>query len=406
MHHKAVLALVVTALSATVVTSTSAALAHGHDCDDSPFGRRFSDTRTLTSLPPATFPEGLVVEGHTAYVSGPATFGTAGQGPSIIRAFDTRNGEQIDSLTIAGEDLSQEHALSCITTDGAGRIYALSTQLGVVRIDPDTGAQEVYATIPHLAQCSALPPGPCAGTTCTPQPVSCASGRCLPPGPCRDDGQGHCLPPGPCQPVAIDRGSLANDLAFDQAGNLYITDSLQATIFKVPRGGGEAEAYFQSPAFDTSTIPGFSPGLNGIRLSPDRSKVVFTVSMGPNAGVWSIPRKANPGAASLQLVRGYDNYEIPDGIAFSATGRLYVALAGHQQIAMLTYWGTELLRFPSAAVNATLDVPYDNPANIAFNGRGSILVVNHAIFGDPAHAAVLDAMVYDVASPLAKPMIP
>lgn len=48
--------------------------------------------------------------------------------------------------------------------------------------------------------------------------------------------------------------------------------------------------------------------------------------------------------------------------------------------------------------------PYDSPANIAFNGRGSILLTNHAFVTgvtDPGQFTVLD--VDDDASPLELP---
>ena len=400
MNHKVAFAFLAVAFSSSV---SSAVLA------GEPGGRRFSDTQLLTSLPTPGFPEGIVVEGTTAYVSGPATFGTAGQGPSPIHAIDTRTGEQLGSLYIEGEDLSQEHALSSMTSDGEGRLYVLSTQLGVIRIDPNTGEQEIYATIPHLQACNELPPGPCVpspGSACLEDApsVSCGSGRCLPPGPCAPGES--CLPPGPCQPVAFDRGSLPNDLAFDDEGNLYITDSFQATIFRVTPGGGVAEAYYQDPAFDTSAIPGFALGFNGIRVSPDRAHIYFTQSFGANAGVWKLPR-ISPSAPSytLQLVKAYNNFEVPDGLAFGRTGRLYVALAGVNKVGCLMSWGWEFTRFPSTSVNETLEMPYDAPANLAFNGRGSLLVVNHALFTGPSHAAVLDAVVFDTESPLAKPIL-
>lgn len=396
MNHKVALAFLAVALSSPAALAAE------------PTGRRFSDTQTLATLPSPGFPEGVVVEGTIAYVSGPATFGTVGAGPSTIHAIDTRTGERLSSIEIEGEDCMQEHALSSITSDGEGRLYVLSTQLGVVRVDPSTGAQEIYATIPHLQACNELPPGPCTpfpGGVCLADApsVSCSSGRCLPPGPC---GPGQsCLPLGPCQPVAIDRGSLPNDLAFDDQGNLYVTDSFQATIFRIPAGGGVAQAFYQDPAFDTSTIPGFALGFNGIRLSPDRSQVFFTASFGGNAGIWKVPPGPFAPHYTLQLVKGYSNYEIPDGIAFGASGRLYVALAGTSQVAALMSWGWEFTRFPSQTVNSVLPMPYDQPANIAFNGRGSLLVVNHALFTGPSHAALLDAVVFDTASPLARPIV-
>jgi DNA-binding beta-propeller fold protein YncE len=38
--------------------------------------------------------------------------------------------------------------------------------------------------------------------------------------------------------------SLLNDLAFDDAGNLYVTDSFAATIYRIPPGGGAPSVWF------------------------------------------------------------------------------------------------------------------------------------------------------------------
>jgi hypothetical protein len=53
--------------------------------------------------------------------------------------------------------------------------------------------------------------------------------------------------------------------------------------------------------------------------------------------------------------------------------------------------------------------PYDSPANIAFNGRGSLLVTNHAFVtgGDmPEQFQVLEVYVNDREARLWEPLIP
>ncbi len=285
-----------------------------------------------------------------------------------MRAFNLATGAPAGTIVIAGEDLAQEHALSCITSDAQGRLYALSTQLGVVRLTPsgNTFVQDIYAPLqPDLAPC-------------TPQSV------------------------GACSPTSFDAPPLPNDLAFDWAGNLYITDSLQATIFRVPAGGGAPQVWFQSPAFE-----GFQGniGLNGIRVSPDQKKVYVTVSLpaaNPAAGaVYSLPRVAAPAAGDLALVHSYAG-DAPDGIAFGLTGKLYVALAVSSQISVLNPNGTEKTRF-SGTGSA---IPLDGPANIAFDRHGSLLVTNHAsLSNNPASFAVLKVFAGDLAFPLAQPFL-
>ena len=78
---------------------------------------------------------------------------------------------------------------------------------------------------------------------------------------------------------------------------------------------------------------------------------------------------------------------VPDSLAFGRSGTMYVTLAGISQIAIVGTDGVERSRITAANGSA---IPLDNPAVMAFDdARKSILVTNHAIFGDPAHFAVL-----------------
>src|SRR5919112_4068417 len=101
--------------------------------------RPSGDARTLAAGPAPGFPEGIAVKGNRVYVSGPATFGTAGKGPSAVFAFDIKTGALLNSYFTQGETLAQEHANSCIALDGDGRLYVNNTQLGVYRLDFETG---------------------------------------------------------------------------------------------------------------------------------------------------------------------------------------------------------------------------------------------------------------------------
>ena len=310
------------------------------------------------------FPEGIVVDDNRVFVSGPATFGTAGQGPSKISIYKRKNGKPAGVITIQGEATQFEHALSCVTTDDEGRVYALSTQLGVVRLtEGNNGAwtQEIYApALPMLPACNDVP----AGTTCSPKLITP-------------------LPP------------IPNDLAFDEDGFLYVTDSFQATIFRVPPGGGDAEIWFQSAAL--VSLPG-AIGLNGLRVSPDGQEIYFSVtgtlgSGGAEGLIFKLPRVEQPEEADLEVVHSYPAGESPDGIAFGEHGKLYVTLAGSNQISILDRFGAETQRISGPT---GCSVPFDAPANVAFDGDGSLLVVNHALFtADPTHMAVLSVFVND-----------
>ena len=333
--------------------------------------RPFGDVEVLATVPASTgFPEGIAVRGNKIYVSGPARFGTAGDGtPSRVFAYDADSGALLRTYDIQGENLSQDHANSCIAFDGAGRLYVVNFQLGIVRIDLGSGQQSIYAPpVPDLAPCSTVAPGT------------------------------------PCSPTVVDAPPLANDIAFDDDGNLYLTDSFQATIWRIPPGGGDPQIWFQDSRLDTPF------GANGIRLNPERTKIYFTVTadgvgqFGNFLGgkVYTLPLVEHPTAAQLQVFHQY-NGDAPDGIAFGKSGKLYVMLAApfNSSVSILNSQGVEIAWLHN---DQDPTFPYDSPANLAFNKHGSIVVTNHAFATMiPNHFVVLDVFVDDKESPLAKP---
>ncbi len=333
------------------------------------------DIETFASVPPVPgFPEGIAVHGNHVYVSGPARFGTAGTGPSAIQVYNRKTGALDSTIVVAGEALAFEHALSNIAKDGDGRIYALSTQLGLIRFTKQGSGyiQGAYgAPLPDLPTCTLAAPG------------------------------------SDCSPTVIDFPPIPNDVVFDAAGFAYVTDSLQATIFRYAPGGGAPEIWFQSPLFEGGGFIPFGP--NGIRLDPMREHVYVVVSTSlsnPNLGtIYRLPLVDTPTQADLGVFYQYIAGEVPDQLAFGAEGDLYVALALSNQISILAPNGTERARFASAPGD---DVPLDLPAGIAFDSRTkSLLIANHALLsGDPAHFAVLQMFAGDAGDPLDEPSLP
>jgi sugar lactone lactonase YvrE len=325
---------------------------------------------------PATpgFPEGVVVHGNSVFVSGPARFGTAGTGPSAIQVFNRKTGAFVQTIPVAGEALAYEHAVSNIAVDGAGRIYALSTQLGLLRFTKQGHSyiQSSYgAPVPDLPICAAVAPGT------------------------------------PCAPTQFDTPPIVNDIVFDRRGNAYVTDSLQATIWRYAPGGGAPQIWLQSALFEGG---GFFPfGTNGICLNREGTHAYIAVSTSaanPAQGtIYRLPLVNQPAAADLQVFHTYTGGELPDELAFGARGALYVSLAMSNQISVLAADGTEQARYASAPGDA---IPLDNPAGIAFDARTkSLLIVNHALLsGDPSHFAVLKMYVGDPGAPLAEPALP
>ncbi len=332
----------------------------------------YGEVSVLAQVPiPNGFPEGIAVRGNRFYVAGPATLGTVFNGrPSRVFEYDVATGALLRTLETQGEQVfGAEHANSCLTFDGAGRLYVLNNQLGTFRLDLGSAVQSSYTPpYPNLRPCS---------------PFSS----------------------GPCSPSFPNLPALPNDLAFDDAGNLYVTDSLQATIWRVPAGGGAPQIWFQDSRLASPYV-----GVNGLRISPDRSRIFFTVTLDflGIGHVYSLPLVVAPQASDLVEFHRYFAGG-PDGIAFGASGKLYVVLAlpGQNGISVLNPDGSEFARIGNPGLS--LISPFDSPANLAFDGLGNALVTNHAFATGlllPNHFQVLKVFVDDVASPLVEPLVP
>jgi sugar lactone lactonase YvrE len=336
----------------------------------------FGEVKVLAQVPQPGFPEGVVRRGLLTFVTGPATFGLAGNGiPSKIWVYNTLTGDLVYTKEIVGEDLNQEHANSCAAVDGFGRLYVLNLQLGIIRFDPLLITQQQYSKpFPDLKPCSQVQPG------------------------------------APCSPMEVDLPPMPNDIAFDLSGAAYVTDSLQATIWRVPAGGGEPQVWFQDPKLAPSLrIPG-SVGANGIRINPQHNKVYVTVTIDSNGqgNIYTLPLINKPIPGSLSLFHSFAPGDFPDGIAFGASGVLYVASATpfNSSIIGLRGDGSEAFRLTNPQGSPIK--PYDSPANIAFDGRGSLLVTNHAFAtggANPEQFQVLQVYVNDQEAGLFKPLI-
>jgi sugar lactone lactonase YvrE len=354
----------------TVVLTAAGCAANVPAARVAAFVRPFGDVKVLATVPtPPGFPEGIAVKGNRAYVAGPARFGTTGTGPSHVFAFDTTTGALARTYVTQGENLLAEHANSCVAFDGQGRLYVLNTQLGIYRIDTETGQQESYsAPFPDLKPCLGGVQGP------------------------------------PCSPTVADTPALPNDIAFDEAGNAYVTDSMQATVWRVAPGGGAPQIWFQDACLDSPYV-----GVNAVRLSPDRTRVFLSVTTDLTGGafLYTLPLADAPQAGDLSVFKQFAAGDLPDGIAFGKSGNLYVTIATPlaSGIVVLRPDGTEAARLKNPVLSPIS--PYDSPANVAFNAHGSLLVTNHAFAtGLPSQFTLLDVYVGDTASPLAKPLLP
>ena len=326
--------------------------------------RAFGDSRVVAQLPASPgYPEGIAVRGHTIYVSTGARFGDAGLVTPEVEAFDRGTGALVARYPIPAKEVGRDHGLSGLAFDADGMLYVLDTQWGIIAIDPRSGAQSVYATaFPDIPPCSA------AGVR-------------------------------PCSPTFTDNPPLPNDLVFDEGGNAYVTDSFQATLWIVPRGGGAPRVFFQDARLDGPF------GANGIRLDRDRDAFFINVSLDytGHGSIYTLPRDLSAPLARFHDFGGAG----PDDLALGKSGRLYVTLAFSSQIAILDPGGAEVARFSGPSRSRDGAVPWDMPSGVALDpATDSLLVNNHSEFaGIPSHFVVFDLYVDDRPAPLARPEI-
>ena len=316
--------------------------------------RPLGDSRFVASVPSPGYPEGMAVYDGRFYVSGPAAFGVPGNfQPSTIFAYEIKSGLLVDTITIQGQT-GPLNAISCIAFDDGGNLYVADESGRILKINVETKEQTTYSTPFYPVYKSAFNP---------PAPL------------------------------------LLNDLAFDKQGNLYVTDSFQATIWRVPPGGGAPQIWFQGPAIDGP----FGP--NGVRVDAKSEKLYFDVtfnSMGQGI-VYTLPLIDHPTVADLKVFHTFAAGAGPDGIAFGKSGKLYVCLAGSSQIAVLGPNGDEIARYsgPAQTPDPSHPLVWQNPANIAFDdARKRILVTNHASLVPNPVFAVFDVYVNDHAGRL------
>ncbi len=341
--------------------------------------RAIGDSVVFATVGEPGMPEGIAVRDGVVYVSTHTSVrGNSGGPPSRIFSYDLDDGSLLGSFEVQGQALDETHGVLMIAFDADGRLYAVDRNPPrIVRFDltQDPPGQETYATLPDLPSC-----GPAGAEE-------------------------------PCSPTILDQAAFPDGMAFGPDGSAYVTDLEAATIFRVPPGGdavGPTEIWYQDARFDGVF------GLNGIAVDPTGSMLTFAMTGSqqpatPAQGViYTLPLVDTPTADDLGVFHVFlEPAAGPDGIAYGGSGRLYVALAGHNQVAILEPDGTEVGRFPGLVDNQPGDTPYDVPASIAFDGQGSILVTNQSFFtANPDHWVVFDAWVDDTALPLIEPTLP
>jgi sugar lactone lactonase YvrE len=219
----------------------------------------------------------------------------------------------------------------------------------------------------------------------------------------------YATPPWPLSPEGPP--PLPNDAVFDAEGNLYISDSLQGVVWRVAPGGGDPEVWLADDRLKPG-VPG-QLGVNGLRPDPSRTWLYMAVSVGVGGSGTILraefPDPADPGSPSPILddlfSYTYAPGQVPDGLAFTNGGLLYVVLAGANALSVLdVVQGSELYQLDGPDGSA---IQFTQPANLVFDAS-TALVTNHAVFApNPSGLfAVLAMEVAHLGDPLPTPIVP
>jgi sugar lactone lactonase YvrE len=195
--------------------------------------------------------------------------------------------------------------------------------------------------------------------------------------------------------------TMWNDLVFDRAGNLFMTDD-KPRIWRVTPDG-QPSIWFQDPRL--TGFFGFAGGPLGGRIDPTGKFLYFTITISATfpgeAVVYRLRLVDHPTASDLQLVHRFPvvpGQTLPQaaGLAFAESGNIYVGLIGTNQIAVLDPAGNEMRRISSPL--------FDSPWGLAFMGQ-SLLVTNADIqpVESPDRWKVLKVFVGESGLPLNRP---
>jgi sugar lactone lactonase YvrE len=330
------------------------------------------DIEVFTKIGPPGQPEPVVIGPDRRVYVGTNQLGHGdADAPSKVFAFSTK-AKLVREYELEGQPLDEDHGIQGLAFDRDGLLYALdrSADPRVVRLDPATGRQKVYARFRDVPPCGGEPDGNCSATQ-------------------------------------LDNPAGPDYAVFAPNGDLYVTDIDQALIWRVPEGGGRPEVWLTDPRFESLYGP------NGIQFMADGRTLLFVnTASNPNAGnsltgrLYTVPVQPDGTPGDLTQVWESLPLDAPDGIAIARSGNVYVVLAGASQVLLLSPEFTELARTPpNPMANEQEEIPMDSPGSAAFLGD-RLLVSNHsAIRGDPDSWAILDVFADEPGLPLHYPRI-
>lgn len=172
--------------------------------------------------------------------------------------------------------------------------------------------------------------------------------------------------------MTVTGSSGLNGITFDQAGNVYVSDSFQGIIWKTGPGGGPGTAWVSDPLLTTTGIPPF--GANGIEFN-HAFTTMFVANTGNDTVVQIPVSNGTPGkpAVFVNSING------ADGIAVDEHDNLWVAANQNDEMDVVSPEGKLLARVGDFEGVDERGLPHGLlfPASPAFSHDGEFLYVTN-----------------------------
>jgi sugar lactone lactonase YvrE len=295
--------------------------------------------RVFATLPAgASGPEGLEVDDQgRVYV---ATFGftSAGpaSGPGQLFVFDGE-GRLLRQVSIAGSSANLL-GLRFHPTTGALLVIDFGNAQ-VLDVDPMTGSSTVFMTLPSPLPHPAL-------------------------------------------------GAGLNDIAFDGAGNVYVSDSSQGIVWTTGQNGGVGSVWLDSDLLRTTGVPPF--GANGLRFN--RHETALFVANTGNDTIVQVPAAAGPTGLVAGAPRVFTNgINGADGLLVDDDDNLWVVANQADEIVVVDPTGKAISKLGDFdGIDRGSPVGLLFPASLRFF-RDDLLVTNLSLdlrLFDPSFGSV------------------